>query len=308
MKAAEEPRPDPTHETPTGRALAALGVAEPSGPTRLHHLRAPVLLDRSPEAVEEVRRIASRALVEQDDDLLGRAHLMLAQYAWQKDDYPSTVEHADLARAACERAGDRVGVARAAQSRANVLRITSDKRAPEALTEALVLARSAQDGATEATLWLDLALVAQKSGDTATYAARIEEAERCLRPSLVAAGHAARNLGEVKEQLRDVPAARDHYGRAVRLYQDADAPASVTATALLWWGRTERVQGDAERSRELLEAAVRRATSGAATWWPRPRAAANWHWPTPSRGTCARPWTATGAHASRWNGRAGTTR
>ncbi|MFD9377431.1 CHAT domain-containing protein [Streptomyces sp. NPDC059999] len=262
MKAAEEPRPDPTHETPTGRALAALGVTEPSGPTRLHHLRAPVLLDRSPEAVEEVRRIASRALAEQDDDLLGRAHLMLAQYAWQKDDYPSTVEHADLARAACERAGDRVGVARAAQSRANVLRITSDKRAPEALTEALVLARSAQDGATEATLWLDLALVAQKSGDTATYAARIEEAERCLRPSLVAAGHAARNLGEVKEQLRDVPAARDHYGRAVRLYQDADAPASVTATALLWWGRTERVQGDAERSRELLEAAVRRATSG----------------------------------------------
>ncbi|MEU9804044.1 CHAT domain-containing protein [Streptomyces sp. NPDC051000] len=262
MRPREDARADPVPATPTGRALAALGVTEPGGPSRLHHLRAAVLLDRSPDAVEEVREIAARAHVDKDDDLLGRAHHMLAQYAWQKDDYPSTIEHADLARAACERSGDRVGAARAAQSRANVLRITSDRRATAALTEALVLARSAQDAVTEATLWLDLALVAQKSGDTVTYAARIEEAERCLRPSLVAAGHAARNLGEVREQLRDVPAARDHYGRAVRLYQDADAPASVTATALLWWGRTERVQGDAERSRELLEAAVRKATSG----------------------------------------------
>ncbi|MFE6384779.1 CHAT domain-containing protein [Nocardiopsis dassonvillei] len=200
--------------------------------------------------------------MEGDDDLLGRAHYLLAQHAWLKDDYPSTVEHAEIAREAYERAGDRVGTARSAQSRANVLRITSDPQALAALTEALTLARAAQDAVTEATLWLDLALVAQQTGDTVTYAARIEEAERCLRPSLLAAGHAARNLGEVREQQRDVAAARESYSRAVQLYEVAGAPAPATATALLWWGRAERVQGDAERSRELLEAAVTKATSG----------------------------------------------
>ncbi|MGW1635948.1 CHAT domain-containing protein [Streptomyces lavendulae] len=255
-------RPEDTPATSTERALAALGVTEPPGEARLHRLRTTVLIGRSPDGVEEVRRTAAQARADGDDHVLGRALFMLAQYAWQQDDYPSTLENADLARAAYERAGDRVGVARAAQSRANVLRITSDRGAQAALTEALLLARRAQDGVTEATLWLDLALVAQKSGDTATYAARIEEAGRCLRPSLLAAGHAARNLGEVREQQRDVQAARDSYGRAVRLYQDADAPAPATATVLLWWGRTERVQGDAERARELLEAAVRAATSG----------------------------------------------
>ncbi|PWK66851.1 CHAT domain-containing protein [Streptomyces sp. CG 926] len=262
MNTQDSARPDDTLAAATERALAALGVTETPDEAGLHRLRTPVLLDRSPDAVEEVRRTAARARADGDDHLLGRALFMLAQYAWQRDDYPSTVENADLARAAYERAGDRVGVARAAQSRANVLRITSHRDAEAALTEALLLARRAQDGVTEATLWLDLALVAQKSGDTATYAARIEEAERCLRPSLLAAGHAARNLGEVKEQRRDVQAARESYGRAVRLYEDAGAPAPATATVLLWWGRTERVQGDAERSRELLEAAVRKATSG----------------------------------------------
>ncbi|MFD6109811.1 CHAT domain-containing protein [Streptomyces yangpuensis] len=255
-------RPDDTPATSTERALAALGVTEPPGEASLHRLRTTVLIGRSPDSVEKVRRTAAQARADGDDHLLGRALFMLAQHAWQQDDYPSTLENADLARAAYERAGDRVGVARAAQSRANVLRITSDRDAQAALTEALLLARRAQDSVTEATLWLDLALVAQKSGDTATYAARIEEAERCLRPSLLAAGHAARNLGEVREQRRDVQAARDSYGRAVRLYQDAAAPAPATATVLLWWGRTERVQGDAERARELLEAAVRAATSG----------------------------------------------
>ncbi|MEV6678936.1 CHAT domain-containing protein [Streptomyces erythrochromogenes] len=262
MNPRSSARPDDTPATSTERALAALGVTEPSGEAGLHRLRSTVLIDRSPDSLEEVRRTAARARADGDDHVLGRALFMLAQYAWQQDDYPSTLENADLARAAYERAGDRVGVARAAQSRANVLRITSDRDAQAALTEALLLARRAQDSVTEATLWLDLALVAQKTGDTTTYAARIEEAERCLRPSLLAAGHAARNLGEVREQLRDVQAARDSYGRALRLYQDADAPAPATATVLLWWGRTERVQGDAERARELLEAAVRAATSG----------------------------------------------
>jgi tetratricopeptide (TPR) repeat protein len=248
--------------TPTDRALTLLGIMEPDGVAHLHRLRTPILVARSPEAVQEASRIADGVSAQGDADLLGRAHHLLAQHAWMKDNYPSTVEHAEIARRAYERAGDRVGAARAAQSRANVLRITSDPQALAALTEALALARAAQDAVTEATLWLDLALVAQQLGDTATYAARIEEAERCLRPSLLAAGHAARNLGEVQEQRRNMAAARESYRRAVRLYEVADAPAPATATALCWWGRAERVQGDAEHSRELLESAVTKATSG----------------------------------------------
>ncbi|MEI5521227.1 CHAT domain-containing protein [Streptomyces brasiliscabiei] len=247
---------------PMAEQLAVLGIPERLGLAELRRLRVPLLFERpAAEAMQRVTGLAREAAAASDHDLSGRAHFMLGMYHFLNDDYTAAEEHLAPAHVAYERAGDRVGLARVAQFRSNILRLTSDPRRLDALSETLALARHAQDPLTEAGTWLDLALHARDRGDSTHCEIRSETAFGLLRPAFQTAAHAVRNQGWCRAERHDMDGVREAYEKALQLYRLSGAPASETATTLVWWGEAERKHGNPQAARELLTRAVEAATS-----------------------------------------------
>lgn len=247
---------------PMAEQLAVLGIPERPGLAELRRLRVPLLFERpAPEAMRRVTGLAREATAASDHDLSGRAHFMLGTYHFLNDDYTSAEEHFALAHDAYECAGDRVGLARVAQFRSNILRLNSDPRRFDALSQTLALARHAQDPLTEAGTWLDLALHARDRGDSAHCEIRSETAFGLLRPAFQTAAHAVRNQGWCRAERHDMEGAREAYEKALQFYRLSGAPASETATTLMWWGEAERKHGNPQDARELLTRAVEAAAT-----------------------------------------------